>query len=73
MDKVRSTLKQFVRDWSREVRHVLPGSIANAFFLTIGTQGIEEREACYKPMKDALLQHFSDIPFEERSLLASSR
>ncbi|KII91865.1 hypothetical protein PLICRDRAFT_682358 [Plicaturopsis crispa FD-325 SS-3] len=46
MDKVRSTLKQFVRDWSRE--------------------GIEEREACYKPMEDALLQHFSDIPFEER-------
>jgi hypothetical protein len=30
------------------------------------TQGREEREACYKPMKDALLEHFSDIPFRER-------
>ncbi|EGO01334.1 hypothetical protein SERLA73DRAFT_179497 [Serpula lacrymans var. lacrymans S7.3] len=46
MDKLRSTIKQFVRDWSDE--------------------GKEEREACYKPMKDALLDHFSDIPFEER-------
>ncbi|KAI0049625.1 N2227-domain-containing protein [Auriscalpium vulgare] len=46
MDKVRSTLKQFVRDWSVE--------------------GRDEREASYKPMKEALLGHFSDIPFEER-------
>lgn len=46
MDKVRSTLKQLVRDWSEE--------------------GKEEREASYRPMKDALLAHFSDIPTEER-------
>ncbi|KAF7375361.1 Carnosine N-methyltransferase [Mycena sanguinolenta] len=46
MDKLRSTLKQFVRDWSAE--------------------GREEREACYKPMKDALLLHFSDVPAAER-------
>jgi carnosine N-methyltransferase len=46
MDKLRSTLKQFVRDWSIE--------------------GAVEREACYKPMEDALLAYFSDIPFEER-------
>ncbi|KZV71234.1 N2227-domain-containing protein [Peniophora sp. CONT] len=46
MEKLRSTLKQFVRDWS--------------------TEGEEEREASYKPLKDALLAHFSDIPFEER-------
>ncbi|THH19544.1 hypothetical protein EW146_g1640 [Bondarzewia mesenterica] len=46
MDKLRSTLKQFVRDWSDE--------------------GKEEREVCYSPMKDALVQHFSDIPIEER-------
>ncbi|VDC05234.1 unnamed protein product [Peniophora sp. CBMAI 1063] len=46
MEKIRSTLKQFVRDWS--------------------TEGEEEREASYKPLKDALVAHFSDIPFEER-------
>ncbi|ETW77530.1 hypothetical protein HETIRDRAFT_327542, partial [Heterobasidion irregulare TC 32-1] len=46
MDKVRSTLKQFVRDWSQE--------------------GREEREASYTPLKDALVEHFSDIPVEER-------
>ncbi|KAG6815982.1 hypothetical protein H0H93_008723 [Arthromyces matolae] len=46
MDKLRSTLKQFVRDWSVE--------------------GREEREACYEPMKDALVQHFLDVPIEER-------
>ncbi|KAG6847774.1 hypothetical protein H0H93_006054, partial [Arthromyces matolae] len=47
MDKLRSTLKQFVRDWSEE--------------------GREEREACYEPMKDALVEHFSNVPIEERS------
>ncbi|KAI0698982.1 N2227-domain-containing protein [Cerioporus squamosus] len=46
MDKLRSTLKQLVRDWSVE--------------------GKSERDLCYKPMKEALLQHFSDIPAEER-------
>ncbi|KAF8965818.1 N2227-like protein-domain-containing protein [Flammula alnicola] len=46
MDKLRSTLKQLVRDWSEE--------------------GKAEREACYKPMKDALVQHFSDVPLEAR-------
>ena len=30
------------------------------------TQGKEEREASYKPIKEALLDHFSDIPMEER-------
>ncbi|KAH9934174.1 N2227-domain-containing protein [Fomitopsis serialis] len=43
IDKLRSTLKQFVRDWSEEVARV-----------------------CYAPMREALLQHFSDIPPEER-------
>ncbi|KAH9947863.1 N2227-domain-containing protein [Amylocystis lapponica] len=46
MDKLRSTLKQFVRDWSRE--------------------GLPEREACYNPMTAALVEHFPDIPQEER-------
>ncbi|PCH37437.1 N2227-domain-containing protein [Wolfiporia cocos MD-104 SS10] len=46
MDKLRSTLKQFVRDWSEE--------------------GKSERELSYGPMRDALLQHFADIPPEER-------
>ncbi|KAK0199327.1 N2227-like protein-domain-containing protein [Desarmillaria ectypa] len=49
MDKLRSTLKQFVRDWSEE--------------------GKEEREACYSPMKDALLKHFASSSDEERKKL----
>ncbi|KAI0772899.1 N2227-domain-containing protein [Trametes elegans] len=46
MDKLRSTLKQLVRDWSEE--------------------GREERNQCYEPIKEALVQHFPDIPEEER-------
>ncbi|CDO77418.1 hypothetical protein BN946_scf184857.g25 [Trametes cinnabarina] len=46
MEKLRSTLKQLVRDWSEE--------------------GKNERDACYEPMKEALLRHFSDIPEDER-------
>ncbi|KAF8173243.1 N2227-domain-containing protein [Mycena galopus ATCC 62051] len=46
MDKLRSTLKQFVRDWSAE--------------------GREERDACYKPMINELLLHFSDVPAAQR-------
>ncbi|KJA23747.1 hypothetical protein HYPSUDRAFT_184819 [Hypholoma sublateritium FD-334 SS-4] len=46
MDKLRSTLKQLVRDWSEE--------------------GQPEREAAYKPMKDALVQHFSHVPVDAR-------
>ncbi|KAK0447258.1 N2227-like protein-domain-containing protein [Armillaria borealis] len=49
MDKLRSTLKQFVRDWSEE--------------------GKEEREACYGPMKDALLHHFASSSDEDRKKL----
>ncbi|KAL1745155.1 N2227-like protein-domain-containing protein [Schizophyllum fasciatum] len=46
MDKLRSTLKQLVRDWSEE--------------------GREERALAYEPMKAALIEHFADIPVEER-------
>ncbi|KAI0703013.1 N2227-domain-containing protein [Cytidiella melzeri] len=49
MDKLRSTIKQFVRDWSEE--------------------GKAERDVCYKPMVDALLENFKDIPQKERSKL----
>ncbi|KAF9036407.1 N2227-domain-containing protein [Hymenopellis radicata] len=49
MDKLRSTLKQFVRDWSSE--------------------GLPERESCYTPMKDALLEHFKGKTDEEKASL----
>ena len=39
-DKVRSTLRSFVRDWTKE--------------------GVSEREACYKPLLEALEAHFPD-------------
>lgn len=38
LEKVQSTLKQFVRDWSSE--------------------GIEERNICYKPIIDDILKEF---------------
>ncbi|KAG5715674.1 UPF0586 like protein [Termitomyces sp. T112] len=34
-----------------------------------GEQGREEREACYQPMKDALVKHFLDVPLEQRGSL----
>ncbi|PPQ96317.1 hypothetical protein CVT26_005680 [Gymnopilus dilepis] len=46
MDKLRSTLKQLVRDWSEE--------------------GKAERDVCYKPMIEALVQHFADVSAEDR-------
>ncbi|KAF8513215.1 N2227-domain-containing protein [Gautieria morchelliformis] len=46
MDKLRSTIKQLVRDW--------------------GEEGRAEREACYTPMINRLLEHFSQVPVEER-------
>ncbi|KAI0342396.1 N2227-domain-containing protein [Trametopsis cervina] len=49
MEKLRSTIKQFVRDWSEE--------------------GKAERDACYAPMINGLVQHFQDVPEEERSNL----
>ncbi|TEB32801.1 N2227-domain-containing protein [Coprinellus micaceus] len=41
MDKLRSTLKQFVRDWSKE--------------------GAVERDQCYKPLVDALLEFYPNV------------
>ncbi|KAF9817374.1 hypothetical protein IEO21_03515 [Rhodonia placenta] len=49
MDRLRSTLKQFVRDWSEE--------------------GRAEREVCYVPIRDALLDHFAHVSIEERRKL----
>lgn len=46
MDKLHSTLKQLVRDWSID--------------------GKGERDVRYEPIKEALIEHFSDIPQEER-------
>ncbi|KAH6903305.1 N2227-like protein-domain-containing protein [Coprinopsis sp. MPI-PUGE-AT-0042] len=45
MDKLRSTLKQFVRDWSEE--------------------GRGERDVCYKPMTEALMNYFSSATTSE--------
>ncbi|RIB25886.1 hypothetical protein C2G38_2012776 [Gigaspora rosea] len=47
MDKLRSTIKQFVREWAAE--------------------GQEERDAAYKPLLEALIEFFKDVPAEERS------
>ena len=30
------------------------------------TQGKDEREACYVPIKDALVKHFEHVPHDER-------
>ncbi|TFY59989.1 hypothetical protein EVG20_g7589 [Dentipellis fragilis] len=68
MDKLRSTLKQFVRDWSEEVGERLYPSL----FLPASdgpgshARGKEEREESYRPLKEALVAHFADIPPGER-------
>ena len=69
MDKVRSTLKQLVRDWSEEVGAAPPISAGSDLILG---KGREEREASYQPIKEALLAHFSDIPKEERYVRVGS-
>ncbi|GJJ14703.1 hypothetical protein Clacol_008970 [Clathrus columnatus] len=46
MDKLRSTIKQLVRDWAEE--------------------GKTERDACYKPMMEALVKYYSHVPELER-------
>ena len=66
MDKVRSTLKQLVRDWSEEVSTTSSCDKYSSKNTNLKIQGKEEREASYKPIKEALLDHFSDIPMEER-------
>lgn len=67
MDKLRSTVKQFVRDWSVEVR-VRGKEVIERLnaYAVVTHQGKEERESCYAPMKEALLEQFKDIPEEER-------
>lgn len=68
MDKLRSTIKQFVRDWSEEVRAVL-NELLTALFLTTrrcGGQGKPERDSTYTPIVEALKDHFRDIPDERR-------
>ena len=60
IDKVRSTLKQLVRDWSEEVslRCMCPYP---SKIHSCEKQGKDEREASYRPIREALLEHFSDI------------
>lgn len=54
MDKLRSTLKLFVRDWSQDVGVLLFPRHHVATCL----QGKPERDACYEPMKEALMTYF---------------
>ncbi|KAJ2916234.1 hypothetical protein MD484_g4197, partial [Candolleomyces efflorescens] len=53
MDKLRSTLKQFVRDWSEE--------------------GAQEREMCYQPLIDALVEFYPNAQSPEDSYAFSFR
>ena len=46
-DKVKTTLKQFTRDWSE--------------------QGLQERNATYTPLLEAIDTHFKDVPVEKRN------
>lgn len=55
MDKLRSTLKQFVRDWSEEVRFIV---ICRSNSNVDPFKGLVERSACYQPMVDALVRHY---------------
>lgn len=63
-DKVRSTIRQFVRDWSEEVRC---GPYGPVFFDShVFWQGKQERDTCYAPCLDALEKHYAHIPADER-------
>ena len=66
MDKVRSTLKQLVRDWSEEVSNFRCVRPYPSKIHSCEKQGKDEREASYRPIREALLEHFSDIPMQER-------
>ena len=54
MDKLRSTLKLFVRDWSHDVGVLL----FPCHHVATCLQGKPERDACYEPMKEALMTYF---------------
>ena len=65
MDKLRSTLKQLVRDWSTEVYILFyPPFLYHGFYPFFLFQG--KVGACYGPIKEALLDHFKDVKPEDR-------
>lgn len=76
LDKIRSTIKQFVRDWSEEVRlpclrtlHECRGRevlTASPTFGRLYNQGKAERDAAYNPILDALDSRFGHVPVESR-------
>ena len=61
MDKLRSTLKQFVRDWSTEVKTT--PNVKGVLYLS---QGEAERKSSYGQMEEALVQHFAHVSEEDR-------
>jgi len=57
MEKARSTLKQFVRDWSEEV---------DRSHAKTELKGVVERELTYAPILKALDQLYGHLSMEEK-------
>jgi hypothetical protein len=58
MEKVRSVLRQFVRDWSSDVNLRRKA--------TVDAQGAEERNASYGRIFIELDDQFDKVPYSER-------
>ncbi|KAF7726246.1 hypothetical protein EC973_008956 [Apophysomyces ossiformis] len=62
MDKVRSTLKQFVRDWSVEVKE----DISYAVKYELEDQGKNERDVTYGPILEELESIYHAVELKDR-------
>jgi hypothetical protein len=74
MDKLRSTIKQFVRDWAEEVSlvHYKRGwarkrvDVYSKLLLVLTPQGKAERDVTYTPLVQELMAHFLHVLPSER-------
>lgn len=68
LQRLRSTLRQCVRDWSVVVSS--PSLLGGACRLTEASsayaQGKEERDTAYQPILDALEEQYKDLNLEQR-------
>ena len=65
MEKVKTTIKQFYRDWSAEV-----GCHDNQNTLSSVIQGQAERDSCYKPIIDEIKKRFPPTKWYDINVVA---
>lgn len=66
--RLRSTLRQCVRDWSVVVSSSFPLGVAGKLTdsSSAHVQGKEERDTAYQPILDALEEQYKDLDMEQR-------